>query len=191
MFLFLSYVFMSTISSNIYHKQAFLEAWKGVLLKFGICLAPRNIKKISRSAKIKIDLEHTEAGPNATSLWDSTDTARKYFLFYEYEALAVLCANSEMVFSLILPGPVCDDPAEGKRKGRPKAEVQELRSIPVSISLWTEWLEVGFIVLAECRQLPMNMNYIQQSIAITLACIQLSLPHPWAGQYDSTMEGRV
>uniref|UniRef100_A0A3B4YXS5 Zinc finger protein 512B n=1 Tax=Seriola lalandi dorsalis TaxID=1841481 RepID=A0A3B4YXS5_SERLL len=39
--------------------------------------------------------------------------------------------NSEMVFSLLSPGPVCDEPAEGKRKGRPKAEVQELRSIPV------------------------------------------------------------
>ncbi|XP_030589497.1 zinc finger protein 512B isoform X2 [Archocentrus centrarchus] len=26
--------------------------------------------------------------------------------------------------------PVCDEPAEGKRKGRPKAEMQELRSIP-------------------------------------------------------------
>uniref|UniRef100_A0A3B4YX35 Zinc finger protein 512B n=1 Tax=Seriola lalandi dorsalis TaxID=1841481 RepID=A0A3B4YX35_SERLL len=35
-----------------------------------------------------------------------------------------------MVFSLLSPGPVCDEPAEGKRKGRPKAEVQELRSIP-------------------------------------------------------------
>lgn len=59
----------------------------------------------------------------------------KKFCECECEALAVLCANSEMVFCLILPGPVCDEPAEGKRKGRPKAEVQELRSIPVSISL--------------------------------------------------------
>uniref|UniRef100_A0AAQ5ZJ99 C2H2-type domain-containing protein n=1 Tax=Amphiprion ocellaris TaxID=80972 RepID=A0AAQ5ZJ99_AMPOC len=45
-----------------------------------------------------------------------------------------------MLFFLILPGPVCDEPAEGKRKGRPKAEVQELRSIPVSISLRNEWV---------------------------------------------------
>uniref|UniRef100_A0A671WPF5 Zinc finger protein 512B n=1 Tax=Sparus aurata TaxID=8175 RepID=A0A671WPF5_SPAAU len=36
-----------------------------------------------------------------------------------------------MALLLILPGPVCDEPAEGKRKGRPKAEVQELRSIPL------------------------------------------------------------
>uniref|UniRef100_A0A3Q0T0G5 Zinc finger protein 512B n=1 Tax=Amphilophus citrinellus TaxID=61819 RepID=A0A3Q0T0G5_AMPCI len=38
--------------------------------------------------------------------------------------------NFNMGFFLILPGPVCDEPAEGKRKGRPKAEMQELRSIP-------------------------------------------------------------
>ena len=56
-------------------------------------------------------------------------------VLYEYEARALLSANSEIVFSLISPGPMCDEPAEGKRKGRPKAEVQELRSIPVSISL--------------------------------------------------------
>ncbi|XP_067448575.1 zinc finger protein 512B isoform X6 [Thunnus thynnus] len=31
-------------------------------------------------------------------------------------------------------GPVCDEPAEGKRKGRPKAEVQELRSIPATVT---------------------------------------------------------
>ncbi|XP_026187301.2 zinc finger protein 512B isoform X4 [Mastacembelus armatus] len=31
-------------------------------------------------------------------------------------------------------GPVCDEPAEGKKKGRPKAEVQELRSIPATVS---------------------------------------------------------
>ncbi|XP_035513486.1 zinc finger protein 512B isoform X8 [Morone saxatilis] len=31
-------------------------------------------------------------------------------------------------------GPVCDEPAEGKRKGRPKAEVQELRSIPATVA---------------------------------------------------------
>ncbi|CAK6957340.1 zinc finger protein 512B isoform X2 [Scomber scombrus] len=30
--------------------------------------------------------------------------------------------------------PVCDEPAEGKRKGRPKAEVQELRSIPATVT---------------------------------------------------------
>ncbi|XP_026187303.1 zinc finger protein 512B isoform X6 [Mastacembelus armatus] len=30
--------------------------------------------------------------------------------------------------------PVCDEPAEGKKKGRPKAEVQELRSIPATVS---------------------------------------------------------
>uniref|UniRef100_A0A3B4ZCY1 Zinc finger protein 512B n=1 Tax=Seriola lalandi dorsalis TaxID=1841481 RepID=A0A3B4ZCY1_SERLL len=30
--------------------------------------------------------------------------------------------------------PVCDEPAEGKRKGRPKAEVQELRSIPATVA---------------------------------------------------------
>ncbi|XP_030278745.1 zinc finger protein 512B isoform X5 [Sparus aurata] len=30
--------------------------------------------------------------------------------------------------------PVCDEPAEGKRKGRPKAEVQELRSIPAPVA---------------------------------------------------------
>ncbi|XP_068453380.1 zinc finger protein 512B isoform X2 [Clinocottus analis] len=36
-------------------------------------------------------------------------------------------------------GPVCDEPAEGKRKGRPKAEVQELRSIPAHmIEQWKE-----------------------------------------------------
>nr|XP_020463756.1 zinc finger protein 512B isoform X3 [Monopterus albus] len=29
---------------------------------------------------------------------------------------------------------VCDEPAEGKRKGRPKAEVQELRSIPATVT---------------------------------------------------------
>uniref|UniRef100_A0A3B4YT87 Zinc finger protein 512B n=1 Tax=Seriola lalandi dorsalis TaxID=1841481 RepID=A0A3B4YT87_SERLL len=39
-----------------------------------------------------------------------------------------------MVFSLLSPGPVCDEPAEGKRKGRPKAEVQELRSIPATVA---------------------------------------------------------
>ncbi|XP_026187305.1 zinc finger protein 512B isoform X7 [Mastacembelus armatus] len=33
-----------------------------------------------------------------------------------------------------LYGPVCDEPAEGKKKGRPKAEVQELRSIPATVS---------------------------------------------------------
>ncbi|XP_074537352.1 zinc finger protein 512B isoform X5 [Halichoeres trimaculatus] len=31
-------------------------------------------------------------------------------------------------------GPVCDEQAEGKRKGRPKAEVQELRSIPATVA---------------------------------------------------------
>ncbi|XP_053280489.1 zinc finger protein 512B isoform X6 [Pleuronectes platessa] len=31
-------------------------------------------------------------------------------------------------------GPMCDEPAEGKRKGRPKAEVQELRSIPATVA---------------------------------------------------------
>lgn len=64
------------------------------------------------------------------------------------------------VFSLILPGPVCDEPAEGKRKGRPKAEVQELRSIPVSISL----NRGGNVKLAffffNCWQLLVNMEYI-------------------------------
>ncbi|XP_069382061.1 zinc finger protein 512B isoform X13 [Paralichthys olivaceus] len=30
--------------------------------------------------------------------------------------------------------PMCDEPAEGKRKGRPKAEVQELRSIPATVA---------------------------------------------------------
>uniref|UniRef100_A0A673AC76 Zinc finger protein 512B n=1 Tax=Sphaeramia orbicularis TaxID=375764 RepID=A0A673AC76_9TELE len=30
--------------------------------------------------------------------------------------------------------PVCDEPVEGKRKGRPKAEVQELRSIPATVA---------------------------------------------------------
>ncbi|XP_040009045.1 zinc finger protein 512B isoform X1 [Xiphias gladius] len=35
--------------------------------------------------------------------------------------------------------PVCDDPAEGKRKGRPKAEVQELRSIPANMIV--QWKE--------------------------------------------------
>nr|XP_046252297.1 zinc finger protein 512B isoform X4 [Scatophagus argus] len=30
--------------------------------------------------------------------------------------------------------PVCDEPAGGKRKGRPKAEVQELRSIPATVA---------------------------------------------------------
>ncbi|XP_028438651.1 zinc finger protein 512B isoform X4 [Perca flavescens] len=30
--------------------------------------------------------------------------------------------------------PVCDEPAEVKRKGRPKAEVQELRSIPATVA---------------------------------------------------------
>ncbi|XP_010765001.1 zinc finger protein 512B isoform X5 [Notothenia coriiceps] len=39
-----------------------------------------------------------------------------------------------------VPGPennikhMCDEPAEGKRKGRPKAEVQELRSIPATVA---------------------------------------------------------
>uniref|UniRef100_A0AAQ5ZXC7 C2H2-type domain-containing protein n=1 Tax=Amphiprion ocellaris TaxID=80972 RepID=A0AAQ5ZXC7_AMPOC len=36
-------------------------------------------------------------------------------------------------------GPVCDEPAEGKRKGRPKAEVQELRSIPAHMIV--QWKE--------------------------------------------------
>ncbi|XP_076022644.1 zinc finger protein 512B isoform X2 [Genypterus blacodes] len=31
-------------------------------------------------------------------------------------------------------GPVCDEPAEGKKKGRPKADVQELRSIPATLA---------------------------------------------------------
>ncbi|XP_056278508.1 zinc finger protein 512B isoform X2 [Pseudoliparis swirei] len=31
-------------------------------------------------------------------------------------------------------GPVCDEPAEGRRKGRPKAEVQELRSVPPPVA---------------------------------------------------------
>ncbi|XP_028265755.1 zinc finger protein 512B isoform X2 [Parambassis ranga] len=35
--------------------------------------------------------------------------------------------------------PVCDEPAEGKRKGRPKAEVQELRSIPAQMIV--QWKE--------------------------------------------------
>ncbi|XP_073325960.1 zinc finger protein 512B isoform X2 [Pagrus major] len=35
--------------------------------------------------------------------------------------------------------PVCDEPAEGKRKGRPKAEVQELRSIPAHMIV--QWKE--------------------------------------------------
>lgn len=49
-------------------------------------------------------------------------------------------------FSLILSGSVCDEPAEGKRKGRPKAEVQELRSIPVSESSlnWSRVFDMGF-----------------------------------------------
>uniref|UniRef100_A0A4W6DYV5 Zinc finger protein 512B n=1 Tax=Lates calcarifer TaxID=8187 RepID=A0A4W6DYV5_LATCA len=45
-----------------------------------------------------------------------------------------------MVLSPILPGPVCDEPAEGKRKGRPKAEVQELRSIPQAHMI-VQWKE--------------------------------------------------
>nr|XP_046252298.1 zinc finger protein 512B isoform X5 [Scatophagus argus] len=36
-------------------------------------------------------------------------------------------------------GPVCDEPAGGKRKGRPKAEVQELRSIPAHMIV--QWKE--------------------------------------------------
>ncbi|XP_054465686.1 zinc finger protein 512B isoform X2 [Anoplopoma fimbria] len=36
-------------------------------------------------------------------------------------------------------GPVCDEPAEGKRKGRPKAEMQELRSIPAHLIV--QWKE--------------------------------------------------
>uniref|UniRef100_A0A8C4EMH8 Zinc finger protein 512B n=1 Tax=Dicentrarchus labrax TaxID=13489 RepID=A0A8C4EMH8_DICLA len=36
--------------------------------------------------------------------------------------------------------PVCDEPAEGKRKGRPKAEVQELRSIPQAHMI-VQWKE--------------------------------------------------
>uniref|UniRef100_A0A7N6BS43 C2H2-type domain-containing protein n=1 Tax=Anabas testudineus TaxID=64144 RepID=A0A7N6BS43_ANATE len=48
--------------------------------------------------------------------------------------------DSEIVFALILPGPVCDEPAEGKRKGRPKAEVQELRSIPQAHMI-VQWKE--------------------------------------------------
>ncbi|XP_026187295.1 zinc finger protein 512B isoform X2 [Mastacembelus armatus] len=36
-------------------------------------------------------------------------------------------------------GPVCDEPAEGKKKGRPKAEVQELRSIPAHMIV--QWKE--------------------------------------------------
>lgn len=43
-------------------------------------------------------------------------------------------------FVLILPGLMCDEPADGKKKGRPKAEGQELRSIPVSISLQHDWV---------------------------------------------------
>ncbi|KAM7411735.1 hypothetical protein PAMA_021626 [Pampus argenteus] len=35
--------------------------------------------------------------------------------------------------------PVCDEPAEGKRKGRPKAEMQELRSIPAHLIV--QWKE--------------------------------------------------
>uniref|UniRef100_A0A3P8R9K6 C2H2-type domain-containing protein n=1 Tax=Astatotilapia calliptera TaxID=8154 RepID=A0A3P8R9K6_ASTCA len=35
--------------------------------------------------------------------------------------------------------PVCDEPAEGKRKGRPKAEMQELRSIPAHMIV--QWKE--------------------------------------------------
>ncbi|XP_029995070.1 zinc finger protein 512B isoform X2 [Sphaeramia orbicularis] len=35
--------------------------------------------------------------------------------------------------------PVCDEPVEGKRKGRPKAEVQELRSIPAHMIV--QWKE--------------------------------------------------
>ncbi|XP_056129182.1 LOW QUALITY PROTEIN: zinc finger protein 512B [Lampris incognitus] len=35
--------------------------------------------------------------------------------------------------------PVCDDPGEGKRKGRPKAEAQELRSIPAHMIV--QWKE--------------------------------------------------
>ncbi|CAB1451948.1 unnamed protein product, partial [Pleuronectes platessa] len=35
--------------------------------------------------------------------------------------------------------PMCDEPAEGKRKGRPKAEVQELRSIPAHMIV--QWKE--------------------------------------------------
>ncbi|XP_058498620.1 zinc finger protein 512B isoform X1 [Solea solea] len=38
-----------------------------------------------------------------------------------------------------MPGPVCDEPAEGKRKGRPKADVQELRSIPAHMIV--QWKE--------------------------------------------------
>uniref|UniRef100_A0A665TY76 C2H2-type domain-containing protein n=1 Tax=Echeneis naucrates TaxID=173247 RepID=A0A665TY76_ECHNA len=37
-------------------------------------------------------------------------------------------------------GPVCDEQAEGKRKGRPKAEVQELRSIPQAHMI-VQWKE--------------------------------------------------
>ncbi|XP_067384139.1 zinc finger protein 512B isoform X3 [Channa argus] len=36
-------------------------------------------------------------------------------------------------------GPLCDEPAEVKRKGRPKAEVQELRSIPAHMIV--QWKE--------------------------------------------------
>ncbi|XP_061591954.1 zinc finger protein 512B isoform X1 [Cololabis saira] len=35
--------------------------------------------------------------------------------------------------------PVCDEPADGKRKGRPKGEVQELRSIPAHMTV--QWKE--------------------------------------------------
>uniref|UniRef100_A0A8D3A5N8 Zinc finger protein 512B n=1 Tax=Scophthalmus maximus TaxID=52904 RepID=A0A8D3A5N8_SCOMX len=49
-------------------------------------------------------------------------------------------AQNSAVFSLLLSGPMCDEPAEGKRKGRPKAEVQELRSIPQAHMI-VQWKE--------------------------------------------------
>lgn len=75
---------------------------------------------------------------------------------------------------------MCDEPAEGKRKGRPKAEVQELRSIPVSISMNRGGgVKLAFFFFFLLLAAPSEYGvYIQYGIAIIFACIELSLPRP-------------
>ncbi|TNM86975.1 hypothetical protein fugu_007205 [Takifugu bimaculatus] len=48
-------------------------------------------------------------------------------------------AGTNNVMPLGLGSPLCDEPAEGKRKGRPKADVQELRNIPAHLIV--QWKE--------------------------------------------------
>lgn len=100
--------------------------------------------------------------------------------------MLVFCTYSEVILlsDFTLPGPLCDEPAEGKRKGRPKVDAQELRNIPVS-----PLLNLGLLEFFACRQLLLKMENMHYSGHFPY--IKNSLLRFCTGPFNSTMEGRV